>query len=485
MKTLAEILANYNTIEIIGSVGVHVSDISFNSREVKEGYLFVAVTGSKVDGHLFIDQAISNGAVAVICEVLPENIKKGITYIKVADSAYALGIMAANFYDNPSSELSLVGVTGTNGKTTIATLLNDLFTGLGYKTGLFSTVCNKINGRILPATHTTPDPVKLNSILRQMADEGCAYAFMEVSSHAVDQKRIAGLNYAGAIFTNLTHDHLDYHLTFDNYLKAKKTFFDNLSSNAFALTNADDKNGLVMTQNTKAKRYTYSLQTMADFKCKIIENQFSGLQLNIDGVDAWFKLVGNFNAYNVLAIYSAAILLEQDKLEVLSVLSSLSAVEGRFDYIHGNDNITGIVDYAHTPDALKNILSTINSIRTGEEKLITVFGAGGDRDKTKRPEMAKIVCELSDKVIVTSDNPRTEHAEDIIFDILKGVDVICKKKVLTIENRLEAIKTACALAQKNDIIVVAGKGHEKYQEINGVKYPFDDKEILKDCLLNI
>ncbi len=484
MKNLAEILVNCEAIDVIGSTDVKITAISFNSKDVIKGGLFVAVKGSKVDGHNYIEQAIDNGASAVVCESLIQNIRKNVTYIKVSDCNLALGVLASNYYDNPSADLKLVGVTGTNGKTTVATLLYELFTKLGYKAGLFSTVCNKICGTVLPATHTTPDPVKLNSLLRMMADEGCSFVFMEVSSHAVDQKRIAGLSYSGGVFTNLTHDHLDYHHTFDNYLKAKKAFFDNLKPEAFALTNMDDRNGLVMTQNTKASKYTYSLQTLADFKCKVIENQFSGLQLNIDGIDAWFKLVGNFNAYNILAIYSTAVLLNQDKTEVLSVLSGLNAVEGRFEYIRNDENITAIVDYAHTPDALKNILSTVNSIRTGEEQLITVFGAGGDRDRTKRPEMAKIACELSDKVIVTSDNPRSEEPEDIILDILKGVDIIYKRKVLSIENRTEAIKTACSLAGKNDIIVVAGKGHEKYQEINGVKYPFDDKEILKEYLLN-
>lgn len=484
MKTLTEILVNCYTIEIFGATDIPIANISYNSKDVSKGSLFIAVKGSRTDGHHFIDDAISSGALAVVCENFPESKLNNITYIKVDDCNLALGILAANFYDNPSEELKLVGVTGTNGKTTVATLLYELFTKLGYKTGLFSTVCNKICGTVMPATHTTPDPVMLNSLLRRMADEGCSFVFMEVSSHAIDQKRIAGLTYSGGVFTNLTHDHLDYHLTFDNYLKAKKTFFDNLKPDSFALTNVDDRNGLVMIQNTKARKHTYSLQTIADFKCKVIENQFSGLQLNIDGIDAWFKLVGNFNAYNILAIYGTAVLLEQDRTEVLSVLSDINAVEGRFDYIRNEENITAIVDYAHTPDALKNILSTVNSIRTGEEKLITVFGAGGDRDRTKRPEMAKIACELSDKVIVTSDNPRTEEPEDIILDILKGVDIIYKRKVLTIENRSEAIKTACSLAAKNDIIVVAGKGHEKYQEINGVKHPFDDKEILKEYLLN-
>jgi UDP-N-acetylmuramoyl-L-alanyl-D-glutamate--2,6-diaminopimelate ligase len=483
LKILADILTNCNAVEIIGSTEKTISNITFNSREVISNCLFVAVVGSKVDGHIYIEQAIENGATVIACENIPENTKNNITYIKVKDSNLTLGILAANFYDNPTDELTLVGITGTNGKTTIATLLHDLFTGLGYKVGLFSTVCNKIGNKILPATHTTPDPVKLNSLLREMVEEGCSYVFMEVSSHAIDQKRIAGLKYTGAVFTNITHDHLDYHVTFENYLKAKKTFFDDLSSDAFALSNADDRNGMVMLQNTKARKHNYSLQTLADFKCKIIENQFSGLQLNIDGTDAWFKLVGNFNAYNILAIYSTAVLLDQNKFEVLRVLSGLNAVEGRFDYFQNDENIIGIVDYAHTPDALKNILSTINTVRTGEEQLITVFGAGGDRDKSKRPEMAKIACELSDKVIITSDNPRSEEAEDIIFDILKGVEIVYKRKVLTIENRREAIKTACALAKKNDIVVVAGKGHEKYQEIKGVKYPFDDKEILKEFLL--
>jgi UDP-N-acetylmuramoyl-L-alanyl-D-glutamate--2,6-diaminopimelate ligase len=391
--------------------------------------------------------------------------------------------MASNYFDNPSSKLHLVGVTGTNGKTTIVTLLYKLFSELGYDCGLLSTIRNLVKDLEIPATHTTPDSIELNRLLKLMVDEGCKYCFMEVSSHALVQNRIAGLDFAGGIFTNITHDHLDYHKTFEEYLKAKKGFFDMLRTDAFALSNIDDKNGTVMFQNTKAKKYSYSLQRLADFKCRIIENQFSGLELNIDGTDVWCKLVGKFNAYNLLAIYATAIILGIEKLEVLRILSKLNSAEGRFEYITSENGIIGIVDYAHTPDALNNVIATINAIRSHNEKLITVVGCGGDRDVTKRPEMAKIACSGSEKVILTSDNPRSEEPVKILEDMQAGVEPQHAKKVLSIENRKEAIKTACSIAVSGDVILVAGKGHEKYQEIKGEKYPFDDKEILKEFLL--
>jgi UDP-N-acetylmuramoyl-L-alanyl-D-glutamate--2,6-diaminopimelate ligase len=482
VEILKDILEKSGTLEIIGSVDRKCSAICSGSHDVIPDAIFVAIKGTKTDGHNFISEAIEKGATVIVCEKFPDIINKEITYVKVSNSNFALGQIASNFFDSPSSNLRLIGVTGTNGKTTIATLLFNLFRELGHKVGLFSTVCNRIHDEILPATHTTPDPVKLNELLKRMVMAGCNYCFMEVSSHAVVQNRIAGLEYYAGIFTNLTHDHLDYHKTFDNYLTAKKGFFDSLSKSAFALVNIDDRNGEVMVQNTKAKIYTYSMKAMADFRCQILENQFSGLQLSIDNKEAWFKLVGEFNAYNLLAIYATAVLVGEDKIEVLRLLSGIEAVEGRFDYITSPDGIIAIVDYAHTPDALKNVLSTIGVIRQGNEKIITVCGAGGDRDATKRPVMAKIACELSDKVILTSDNPRSEDPEIILNDMQKGIDPVGARKVLTITNRKEAIRTACTLAQKGDIILVAGKGHEKYQEIKGIKYPFDDKEILREFL---
>jgi len=481
-KNLNEILKNIETEKIIGTTEKNISEIVFDSRKIIDNCVFVATKGTKTDGHEFIQTAIEKGATVIVCEELPEKINDKITYLKVNDSSKALGLMASNYYDNPSAKLKLVGVTGTNGKTTIASLLYEMFKNLGYKAGLISTVKIKIVDDVLPATHTTPDALVINHLLKQMADDNCEYCFMEVSSHAVVQNRIAGLIYAGGIFTNLTHDHLDYHKTFDEYLKAKKGFFDGLPANAFALTNKDDKNGEVMLQNTKALKKTYSLKSMSDFKCKILENQFDGQFLNIDGEEVWCKLIGNFNAYNLLAIYSTAILLGEEKLEVLKVLSTLNAVEGRFQYVKSDNGILGIVDYAHTPDALKNVISTINEIRDESKKLITVVGCGGDRDAKKRPVMAKIACEDSTKVILTSDNPRTEEPEAILAEMQKGVEIIYVKKVLTIENRKEAIKTACSLAESGDIILVAGKGHENYQEIKGVRYPFNDLEILEEFI---
>ncbi|MES2425489.1 MAG: UDP-N-acetylmuramoyl-L-alanyl-D-glutamate--2,6-diaminopimelate ligase [Bacteroidota bacterium] len=478
MKYLSDILTGLPFTELQGAADVEISAVVFDSRKVVPGSLFVAVKGTQVDGHDYIEKAIKDGAVAVICEELPGHIAVEVDFLMVADSAVALGIVASNFYDNPSKKLKLVGVTGTNGKTTIATLLYQLFRDLGYKCGLLSTVENQINGNIIPSTHTTPDQVELNHLLDEMVSQGCDYCFMEVSSHAVAQHRIEGLNFAGGIFSNLTHDHLDYHKTFDNYLKAKKAFFDGLSKNAFALTNNDDKNGSVMLQNTKAHKKTYGLKSMADYKGKILENQFGGLLLKIDNEEVWFKMVGSFNAYNLLAVYAAAMLLDQDRAKVLTSLSKLSGAEGRFDYVISPNKIIGIVDYAHTPDAVQNVLSTIHNIRKGNEKVITVIGCGGDRDKTKRPIMAKVACEWSDKVILTSDNPRSEDPAQIIKDMEAGVTPTAKRNTVSITDRHEAIKTACMLAQPGDIILLAGKGHEKYQEIKGVKNHFDDKEEL-------
>jgi len=478
MRNLSDILTGLPFTELQGASDVEISAVVFDSRKVVPGCLFVAVRGTQVDGHDYIQKAIEQGAVAVICEELPGHTAGEVDFLMVKDSAVALGIVSANFYDNPSKKLKLVGVTGTNGKTTIATLLYQLFRDLGYKCGLLSTVENQINGKIIPSTHTTPDQVELNRLLNEMVNLGCDYCFMEVSSHAVAQHRIEGLSFTGAIFSNLTHDHLDYHKTFENYLKAKKAFFDGLPKNAFALTNADDKNGNVMLQNTKAHKKTYGLKNMADFKGKVLENQFSGLLLLIDNEEVWFKMVGSFNAYNLLAVYAAAMLLDQDHAKVLTSLSKLSGAEGRFDYTISPNKIIGIVDYAHTPDAVQNVLSTIHNIRKGNEQVITVIGCGGDRDKTKRPVMAKVACEWSDKVILTSDNPRSEDPMQIIRDMEAGVPVISRFNVASIVDRHEAIRTACELAKPGDIILLAGKGHEKYQEIKGVKNHFDDKEEL-------
>ncbi len=481
-KILKDILYKVALTEVIGLTDAKISSVEFDSRKVKEDGLFIAVKGLTVDGHEFIDQTIKKGAIAIICEEFPKKKYKGITYLKVKDSSEALAIIASNFYDQPSSKLKLVGITGTNGKTTTATLLYKLFSKLGYKVGLLSTVKNQINDKIIPATHTTPDALELNKLLRDMVAAGCTHCFMEVSSHAVVQKRIVGLNFAGAVFTNITHDHLDFHKTFDEYIKAKKKFFDDLSSSAFALVNKDDSHGMVMLQNTKATKKTFSLKNAADYKCKIIENTFSGLDLTIDGQEIWIKLIGAFNAYNALGIYAVARLLGENKEEILKALSSLDAVEGRFQYTKAPNGTIGVVDYAHTPDALSNVLSTLQDVRASKEKIITVVGCGGDRDKTKRPIMASIACEKSDKVILTSDNPRSEEPAEIIHQMEKGLSLMNKKKSLSIADRREAIKTACQLAQRGDIILLAGKGHEKYQEIKGVKYPFDDMEILTETL---
>lgn len=480
MKLLKDILYKVGLVEIVGSTNVAIAAISFDSRKIEMDSLFVAVKGTLSDGHKYIDDTIAKGAVAVLCEELPDVLNEKITYIKVNDASVALGIVAGNFYDNPSESLVLVGVTGTNGKTTTVTLLFSLFKKMGYSVGLLSTVKNQINNEIIPATHTTPDAIQLNALLRQMLDKGCTHCFMEVSSHAVMQNRISGIHFSGGVFTNITHDHLDYHKTFQEYIKAKKRFFDMLGPDAFALTNIDDANGELMLQNTKATKKTYSLHAMADFRCKVVENQFSGLLLNIDNNEVWSKLIGNFNAYNLLTVYATAVLLKEDKTNVLTTLSTLSSVEGRFQYIRSDSGIIGIVDYAHTPDALMNVLKTIKDIRTGNEQVITVVGCGGDRDAAKRPIMAKIACDLSNKVILTSDNPRSEEPEAIIKQMEKGVDAVNHKKTIAITDRSEAIKMACSIAKAGDIILVAGKGHEKYQEIKGVKHPFDDMQVLKE-----
>ena len=480
MKSLKEICAGIPGAAGLQKPGQEITALVFDSRKVVPGCLFFAVRGTLVDGHQYIDQAIAAGAVAIVCEEIPANINPEISYVKTASASFALGLAAANFYDHPSTKLKLVGITGTNGKTTVVTLLFKLFRELGYKCGMLSTVENRINNEVIPATHTTPDPVALNKLLQEMVELGCDYAFMEVSSHAIVQHRITGLQFTGAMFSNITHDHLDFHKTFDQYLKAKKTFFDELPDTAFALTNLDDRNGRVMLQNTKAVQKTYGLKSMADFKAKIIENQFGGLLIKIDQQEVWFKLVGSFNAYNLLSVYAAAMLLGQDQEKVLTILSRLSGAEGRFDYLISANKIIGIVDYAHTPDAVQNVLSTIKDIRKGSEQVITVIGCGGDRDKTKRPVMANVACQWSDKVILTSDNPRSEDPAQIIRDMEAGITADQQRKVFSISDRKEAIKAACHLAQPDDIILLAGKGHEKYQEIKGVKTPFDDKQILAE-----
>ena len=475
-----ELLKNIEC-DIVNNNNIDIKHITFDSRNIEVDTLFVAQVGVHVDGHNYIASAIEKGAVAVVCEQMPETIAPNVVYIKTADSNKALGYIASNFYNNPSTKLKLIGITGTNGKTTTVTLLHQMFRQLGYHTGLISTIVNKIDEKEIPSTHTTPDAINLNKLLWQMVDNGCEYCFMEVSSHSIVQNRIGGLEFFGGIFSNITHDHLDFHKTFAEYISAKKRFFDNLPSSAFALTNIDDRNGQVMLQNTKAKKYTYSIQEIADFNGKILENTFQGLFLNINGKEVWTQLVGRFNAYNLLAIYATARLCEIDEMEALQQLSSLRAAEGRFEYVSGQ-GITAIVDYAHTPDALKNVLQTVNDIRMDNQKLITVVGCGGDRDPLKRPIMATIACEMSDTLILTSDNPRTEDPEKILDEMEEGLTTKQMKNTLRISSRQQAIKTACKLAGKGDIIVVAGKGHEKYQEINGVKHHFDDKEELINIL---
>ena len=476
MKTIQQLIQEIPNAEVIGNAGITVLHLTYDSRMVGEGSLFFAVKGTQVDGHKYINDVIEKGAAAIVCENLPETINNTVTYIKVNNTSEAMGLMAAEFYDHPSKKLKLTAITGTNGKTTVATLLFRLFRSFGHNVGLLSTVQNQINETVIPSTHTTPDSIRINELLEHMVEQGCEYAFMEASSHAIDQNRIKGLHFAGTVFTNITHDHLDYHVTFSNYINAKKKLFDDVNDDAFALTNKDDKNGLVMLQNTKATRYTYSLKAIADFKAKIIESDFTGMLLNIDEQEAWFRLVGNFNAYNILAVYGTAFLLGKEKLEIIQHLSNIESVKGRFEYVRSVDGVIAIIDYAHTPDALKNILDTINELRTQNEQLITVVGCGGNRDAAKRPVMADIASEHSTKVIFTSDNPRDENPENILDEMQKGVKPLHYKKTLRISDRKEAIKAAVASANKGDIILVAGKGHENYQEIKGVKHHFDDKE---------
>ena len=481
MMKLKDILTNCNLLEIVGEKDADIVDITFDSRKVSQGTLFFAVKGTQVDGHDYIDSAIEKGASVIVCEKMPRKKAENVTYVKVDNSAYVLGVGASNFFGNPSEKLKLVGVTGTNGKTTIATLLYRLFTEAGYSCGLLSTIENIVNRDVVPSTHTTPDPIELNALLQQMVDKGCEYAFMEVSSHSVAQDRIAGLHFAGGIFTNLTHDHLDYHKTMANYRNAKKKFFDDLPQGAFALTNLDDKNGAYMLQNTKARKLSYALKHDADFKGVVMESHFDGMLLKVNDTEMFTQLVGGFNASNILAIYGAAFALGFNKDELLVEISKLRGANGRFDMVHSEKGIVGIVDYAHTPDALENVLVTINEVRCHKETLITVVGCGGNRDTTKRPEMAAVAVKLSDRVILTSDNPRNEDPDEIIRQMKAGVAEADKGKVLSITNRREAIRTAVALAKRGDIILLAGKGHENYQEIKGVKNHFDDKEVLSEA----
>lgn len=482
MKVLKDILYRVPMEAVVGNTAVKIKTIHFDSRKVGSKDVFVAIKGTVSNGHQFIETAINQGAIAVICEELPSNIIEGITYIQVANAQTALAFMAANFYDNPAENLKLVGVTGTNGKTTIATLLYNLFTKAGYKVGLLSTVKVMIAETSFPATHTTPDSLTINSYLKKMNDEGVEFCFMEVSSHGIAQKRTSALKFAGGIFTNLSHDHLDYHKDFAEYRDVKKSFFDHLPSAAFALSNVDDKNGLVMLQNTKARKYTYALKSYADYTANILENQFGGLLLKLNGHEVWSKLIGTFNAYNLLAIFATGELLGLETQENLKIISELDSVSGRFQYVVTKNKITAIVDYAHTPDALQNVLETINAIRTKNEELITVVGCGGDRDKTKRPVMGKIAAALSTKVIFTSDNPRTEDPDKILDEVEAGVEPQNFKKTTSVVNRKQAIRTACHMAQPNDIILIAGKGHETYQEINGKRHDFDDFRIVKEFL---
>ncbi|MFZ6024788.1 MAG: UDP-N-acetylmuramoyl-L-alanyl-D-glutamate--2,6-diaminopimelate ligase [Bacteroidota bacterium] len=478
MTKLQDILYRVHLKQVHGSTDITVTGIQIDSRKLEKGNVFVAIKGTLSDGHVFIDKAVASGATAIVCETMPASLQDGITYLEVADSQEAVAYMAHQFYDEPSLKVKLVGVTGTNGKTTIATVLFKLFTRLGYKCGLISTVQNQVGDEIIPSTHTTPDAVSLNVLLKLMADAGCSHVFMECSSHAIHQHRITGLQFTGALFSNITHDHLDYHKTFDEYIRVKKSFFDHLPASAFAISNADDKRGEVMLQNTQASKYMYSLKTMAAFKGKILENALTGLIMMVNDKEVHFRLIGEFNAYNLLAVYGAAVCLGEDSEEVLTALSMLSGAEGRFDYVISGGLIIGIVDYAHTPDALENVLMTIKKLRKGHEQVITVVGCGGDRDKTKRPVMAQTACDLSDRVILTSDNPRTEEPEAILKDMEMGLSSSAKRKYISITDRKEAIRTAVSYAGPEDIILVAGKGHEKYQDIKGVKYPFDDKQVL-------
>ena len=477
---LSELLNDLKPTSIVGSTDIDITGVNIDSRRIKDGHLFVAMKGTQVDGHQFIPKAIQLGAKAVLCEDMPTEKAEGVCYIQVPSTEDAVGPVATTFYGHPSRKLKLVGVTGTNGKTTIATLLYNMFTRLGYKCGLLSTVCNYVVDEAIPADHTTPDPIELNALLARMVEAGCSYAFMECSSHAIAQKRIGGLTFAGGLFTNLTRDHLDYHKTFENYRDAKKAFFDNLPKEAFAVTNADDKNGMVMVQNTKAKVKTYSTRTMADFKGRIIECHFEGMYLDIDGHEVGVHFIGKFNVSNLLAVYAAAVLLGQKPEDVLVTLSTLHSVNGRLEPIHAPEGYTAIIDYAHTPDALENVLAAIHEVLDGKGHVITVCGAGGNRDKGKRPLMAQEAVKQSDKVIITSDNPRFEEPQDIINDMLAGLNAQQMKKVITIVDRREAIRTACMMAQKGDVVLIAGKGHENYQDVKGVKHHFDDHEVVKE-----
>ena len=478
---LKELLKDIPVIAIVGSEDVEITDVNIDSRRIKDGHLFIAMKGTQVDGHKFVPKAIELGAKAVMCEDMPEEKAEGVTYVQVESTEDVVGKVATTFHGNPSTKLKLVGVTGTNGKTTIATLLYNMFTKMGHKCGLLSTVCNYIIDEAIPADHTTPDPIELNRLLDRMVQAGCEYAFMECSSHAIAQKRIGGLTFAGGIFTNLTRDHLDYHKTFENYRNAKKAFFDSLPKTAFAITNADDKTGMVMVQNTKATVKTYSIRTVADFKARIIECHFEGMYLEMDGHEVGVQFIGKFNVSNLLAVYAAAVMLGKSPEDVLVVMSTLHSVSGRLEPIHSPEGYTAVVDYAHTPDALENVLNAIHEVLDGKGHVITVCGAGGNRDKGKRPLMAQEAVKQSDKVIITSDNPRFEEPQDIINDMLAGLNAQQMKKVISIVDRREAIRTACMMAQKGDVILIAGKGHENYQEIKGVKHHFDDHEVVKEC----
>ena len=478
---LSDIIKGVRIEEVIGNVQRDIADVNIDSRRIGQDHLFVAMRGTQVDGHKYIPSAIEKGATAILCEELPETLTEGVTYLRVANSEEAVGPVATAFNNHPTDIVKLVGVTGTNGKTTIATLLYDMFRAMGYKVGLISTVCNYIDGEAIPTEHTTPDAITLNALLGRMANEGCKYVFMEVSSHSVAQHRIGGLKFTGGIFTNLTRDHMDYHKTVDNYLRAKKLFFDNLPKDAFVVTNLDDKNGLVMTQNTRAKVSTYSLRSLADFKGRILEHYFDGMLLDINNVEVFVQFIGKFNASNLLAVYGTACLLGRKPEEVLTILSTLRSVNGRFEALHAPQGYTAIVDYAHTPDAITNVLNAIHEVQSGKGRVITVVGAGGNRDKGKRPIMAQEAVKGSDKVIITSDNPRFEEPQDIISDMLAGLTPAQKTNVITITDRREAIRTACMLATKGDVILVAGKGHETYQDIKGVKHHFDDKEVLREA----
>ena len=481
---LKELLKDIPVIAIVGSEDVEITDVNIDSRRIKDGHLFIAMKGTQVDGHKFVPKAIELGAKAVMCEDMPEEKAEGVTYVQVESTEDVVGKVATTFHGNPSTKLKLVGVTGTNGKTTIATLLYNMFTKMGHKCGLLSTVCNYIIDEAIPADHTTPDPIELNRLLDRMVQAGCEYAFMECSSHAIAQKRIGGLTFAGGIFTNLTRDPLDYHKTFENYRNAKKAFFDSLPKTAFAITNADDKNGMVMVQNTKATVKTYSIRTVADFKARIIECHFEGMYLEMDGHEVGVQFIGKFNVSNLLAVYAAAVMLGKSPEDVLVVMSTLHSVSGRLEPIHSPEGYTAVVDYAHTPDALENVLNAIHEVLDGKGHVITVCGAGGNRDKGKRPLMAQEAVKQSDKVIITSDNPRFEEPQDIINDMLAGLNAQQMKKVISIVDRREAIRTACMMAQKGDVILIAGKGHENYQEIKGVKHHFDDHEVVKECFKN-